>query len=248
MTTIEFCEKRGRGEHSEGFDSMYDLGFLRNWQSVMGNNPLLWLLPVGSPPGDGINWPTRHSPYGNSRHCPPFRFPALKGSMASMSSGELSERDSVASTSTAATLRDLKHGKGKTRESMQDDSAEDTDHISPFNSESALPWQGTDETSCEIDGVDPVPCVDPVPLFWRSPAEFRDDLKEGCIALTGSALQVFTRVGECCRTNSFSLNFSERATTSRQSSSVSVKMHRIQDRKSSTKSLKTPTVTTSSFF
>lgn len=57
LTTIEFCEQKSSGE--EHFNSHYDLGVYRNIQSVLGENPLLWLIPVGHPPGDGLSWPRR---------------------------------------------------------------------------------------------------------------------------------------------------------------------------------------------
>jgi hypothetical protein len=43
-TTIEFCEKRGDGD--SGFKvSPYNVGWFRNYQLVLGDNVLLWLLP-----------------------------------------------------------------------------------------------------------------------------------------------------------------------------------------------------------
>jgi len=66
MTTIEFCEKlRAKDEdEQEAQDqgdnrSLYDQGIYRNFCAVLGNNPLLWLLPIGGPPGDGISFPLR---------------------------------------------------------------------------------------------------------------------------------------------------------------------------------------------
>jgi len=60
-TTIEFCEKmRSRNDEKEtapeGEPLRYDLGIIRNLQAVLGSNPLLWLLPVGGPSGDGIKY------------------------------------------------------------------------------------------------------------------------------------------------------------------------------------------------
>jgi len=47
MTTIEFCEKsRKRTDYSRGLHA--------NIQSVLGNNPVLWLLPCSLPSGDGL--------------------------------------------------------------------------------------------------------------------------------------------------------------------------------------------------
>jgi len=56
MTTIEFCEKMKHNEEMAG-ESFYDMGLFTNISSVLGWNPLLWLLPVGGPAGDGINFP-----------------------------------------------------------------------------------------------------------------------------------------------------------------------------------------------
>lgn len=39
--------------------SQYNVGWRKNWESVMGENPWLWLLPVygSGPSGDGVHWP-----------------------------------------------------------------------------------------------------------------------------------------------------------------------------------------------
>lgn len=64
MTTIEFCEKKmPKKQPVEGADSggsAYDLGCVRNICAVLGNNPLIWPLPI-SPHGrgsDGLHYPT----------------------------------------------------------------------------------------------------------------------------------------------------------------------------------------------
>lgn len=61
MTTIEFCEKslpKKEGERRNYDSSLYDLGVYGNIRVVLGDNPLLWLLPVafGQPAGDGLNF------------------------------------------------------------------------------------------------------------------------------------------------------------------------------------------------
>jgi len=54
MTTIEFCEKSMK---RSGYDSSaYDRGFYGNIRSVLGENPILWLLPVSPPAGDGLTF------------------------------------------------------------------------------------------------------------------------------------------------------------------------------------------------
>lgn len=61
MTTIEFCAALSKEEGgSWTTSSVYDLGLWRNLASVLGDNPLLWLFPVGDPPGDGIHFRRRN--------------------------------------------------------------------------------------------------------------------------------------------------------------------------------------------
>lgn len=55
MTTIEFCEKT---KFNAAFASPYDCGFLGNITGVLGDNPLLWFLPVNPPSGDGLSFAT----------------------------------------------------------------------------------------------------------------------------------------------------------------------------------------------
>mmetsp|Transcript_53537 Transcript_53537/g.120692 ORF Transcript_53537/g.120692 Transcript_53537/m.120692 type:complete len:389 (-) Transcript_53537:52-1218(-) len=54
MTTIEFCEKSMK---RIGYaSSAYDRTFFGNLKSVLGDNVLLWLLPVSPPSGDGLHF------------------------------------------------------------------------------------------------------------------------------------------------------------------------------------------------
>lgn len=59
MTTIEFVEKRGRQE--DRIVSQWDIGTYGNFCSVMGSTWYLWPFPVGTPDGNGIDWPTREA-------------------------------------------------------------------------------------------------------------------------------------------------------------------------------------------
>lgn len=54
LTTIEYCEHRYKPTRYGA--SPYDLGLLQNVRSVLGENVLLWFLPIGTPSGDGITW------------------------------------------------------------------------------------------------------------------------------------------------------------------------------------------------
>mmetsp|Transcript_113392 Transcript_113392/g.315692 ORF Transcript_113392/g.315692 Transcript_113392/m.315692 type:complete len:363 (+) Transcript_113392:90-1178(+) len=54
MTTIEFCEKSMKNAGYES--SVYDRGCLNNIKAVLGDNPLLWLLPLSPPSGRGLDF------------------------------------------------------------------------------------------------------------------------------------------------------------------------------------------------
>eukprot|EP00415_Alexandrium_ostenfeldii_P005072 UN5072 len=53
MTTLEFLATGKRAMRR--FD--YDQGVYRNIQAALGPNPLFWLIPAFSPPGDGASFP-----------------------------------------------------------------------------------------------------------------------------------------------------------------------------------------------
>jgi len=53
MTTIEFCEKSRRPHLST---NSYDRGCIGNVKAVLGDNVLLWLLPLSPPSGDGLTY------------------------------------------------------------------------------------------------------------------------------------------------------------------------------------------------
>merc|ERR1712196_74200 len=53
-----WCENKMRKEGQEQTSdvSPYHLGCFKNFQETLGSNPLLWLLPIGGPPGDGLTF------------------------------------------------------------------------------------------------------------------------------------------------------------------------------------------------
>uniref|UniRef100_A0A7S1A983 Palmitoyltransferase n=1 Tax=Noctiluca scintillans TaxID=2966 RepID=A0A7S1A983_NOCSC len=55
MTTIEFCEKSAKHVESKATPK-YSRSFYDNVRSVLGDTPLLWLVPLSPPSGDGINF------------------------------------------------------------------------------------------------------------------------------------------------------------------------------------------------
>merc|ERR1719195_1561085 len=61
MTTIEFCEKSMK---KSGYNSSaYDRGFMKNLKAVLGDNPLLWLLPCSPPSGSGLSFVEEDTPF-----------------------------------------------------------------------------------------------------------------------------------------------------------------------------------------
>lgn len=59
MTTIEFCEKSLKRSAYDG--SIYNEGTYQNICAVLGPHPLLWLLPLAPPRGDGLSFVTETS-------------------------------------------------------------------------------------------------------------------------------------------------------------------------------------------
>jgi len=60
MSTIEFCEKSMK---RTGYDtSCYNRGFYGNICAVLGDSPLLWMLPISPPSGDGMHYMTEQNP------------------------------------------------------------------------------------------------------------------------------------------------------------------------------------------
>lgn len=45
-TTIEFCEKRRQDSDSFHSKFPYNLGFCENFRSILGDNPLIWFVPI----------------------------------------------------------------------------------------------------------------------------------------------------------------------------------------------------------
>ncbi|KAJ3125007.1 hypothetical protein HK098_000672 [Nowakowskiella sp. JEL0407] len=70
-TTIENLEgaRKIRGEDGSVYyatkENVYDCGARSNWRLVMGNNPLLWFIPVKSSIGDGHTFPINQEAYNN---------------------------------------------------------------------------------------------------------------------------------------------------------------------------------------
>jgi len=61
-TTIEFCEKAYKRNGAAGAASIYHHGVYENIKGVLGPNPLLWLVPIGLPVGDGLTFKHNMAP------------------------------------------------------------------------------------------------------------------------------------------------------------------------------------------
>lgn len=79
MTTIEFCEKSKKDSYDS---SLYSRGAYRNVCAVLGPRPLLWLLPVSLPAGDGVTWPGPGTRGGPPTQAPPASAPAINNPVA----------------------------------------------------------------------------------------------------------------------------------------------------------------------
>merc|ERR1719379_2267046 len=67
MTTIEFCEKAIKrhaydGDHAQ----LYNRGLCGNIRAVLGDNTLLWLLPLNPPTGNGLTSPKQEPNEGTA--------------------------------------------------------------------------------------------------------------------------------------------------------------------------------------
>ena len=59
MSNIEFWEQNDpKDAEHKGTPGLYDLGLYNNIKASLGNQPLLWLLPVNPPAGNGVNFPS----------------------------------------------------------------------------------------------------------------------------------------------------------------------------------------------
>ncbi|CAK8988486.1 unnamed protein product [Durusdinium trenchii] len=100
MTTIEYCEKMRDNE--EYRVSHYDIGILRNIQCVLGDNWMLWLLPISGPSGDGLQWgiaEQKTTGHAAGRASPPQ---ATKANEATEKGARDDESGNVAASSTSA--------------------------------------------------------------------------------------------------------------------------------------------------
>merc|ERR1719478_74943 len=60
MTTVEFCEKSLKKASYNS--SVYSQGTYGNVCAVLGPNPMLWLLPISLPDGDGLSFGSGKGP------------------------------------------------------------------------------------------------------------------------------------------------------------------------------------------
>jgi hypothetical protein len=94
MTTIEFCEKSLKRSGQER--SVYDYGLFANARNVLGDEPMLWLLPCSPPSGDGLSFVSEDTPLRGSK---PME--AARGARRKTHEGETS--DSKKNTGQAGT-------------------------------------------------------------------------------------------------------------------------------------------------
>merc|ERR1719316_362145 len=84
MTTVEFCEKSLKKSSYDS--SIYSHGAYSNICTVLGPNPVLWLLPCSFPEGDGLTWtPSKGSADSKGRGSVSEEALGMSGARGSMS-------------------------------------------------------------------------------------------------------------------------------------------------------------------
>lgn len=175
-TTIEFCERMRTA--SEGGDEpaagipRYDLGIYRNFCQVLGSNPLLWLIPVGGPPGDGITFPV------NPAYERALARAAESADAAEAEQGAASSDDPEA-THPSACSSGSKRAEGETEVNEEVD-YQDVEKGSHDVEEE----EGGEETESSEEegslGAGSATGDDEGFLVWLNPEEFIEDLTIGC--------------------------------------------------------------------
>lgn len=164
--------------------SPYDLGPFRNVCSVLGENPLLWLLPLGGPAGDGLSFaqdqatpPSASRAAGRSaaKHATP----STNGEFVEGSASHELDREPEADErpEAEATEPDVEPAAEATAEPAEEPASE------PAAEPAAEPAEGTAETAAAIE-------EPPVGgNSWSSALDFVGDLGLGCRALGEAAAQ-----------------------------------------------------------
>merc|ERR1740121_1272311 len=96
LSTIEFCEQVLPVAGAASCwccietDSMWDLGYFRNFQAVLGNNPLFWLVPFAAPASSGLAYEAgyKHRQFNG----PPRDLEASRGTTKKKDSSRSSSR------------------------------------------------------------------------------------------------------------------------------------------------------------
>lgn len=200
-TTIEFCERMRSGaeENAEGKDNSdaegllagllrYDLGIFQNFSAVLGSNPLLWLIPVGGPSGDGVNFPMNPA------------FEQAFAQTAAMHSSKCAEEASPEAAHPVASSEEYSDEQVKTRQQKSRGAQNSTE-------DGCKDRQGDLETGNSMDSGDSREASesefshaassstggDDGFLVWRDSAEFVEDLTIGC-QFIGEKTEDCTRV------------------------------------------------------
>mmetsp|Transcript_54005 Transcript_54005/g.157666 ORF Transcript_54005/g.157666 Transcript_54005/m.157666 type:complete len:486 (-) Transcript_54005:37-1494(-) len=178
MTTIEFCEmmreKDSAGKDEEASGSLYDLGFFENIRSVMGASPLLWWAPVGGPMGDGVRYPSRHSPsVPEMEPAPPGRRRRCQGCEAPAAGAEEEGREDDPEAA---------HPSGAGEE-PEDQCLQEAESASA--AEGSSDCSGSEDLESQSCSAGESAARDF--LVWHTATEFTDDLRIGCEFL-GDAL------------------------------------------------------------
>jgi len=106
MTTVEFCEKSLKKASYNS--SIYSQGMYKNICAILGPSPLLWLLPLSLPRGDGVTWQSSGSPVDDTV--------PVRASQASISAQPRSVGSGSASGGRSAAAADASSSAGRQRD------------------------------------------------------------------------------------------------------------------------------------
>eukprot|EP00929_Paragymnodinium_shiwhaense_P106682 TRINITY_DN72286_c0_g1_i1.p1 TRINITY_DN72286_c0_g1~~TRINITY_DN72286_c0_g1_i1.p1 ORF type:complete len:574 (-),score=104.06 TRINITY_DN72286_c0_g1_i1:168-1889(-) len=195
LTTIEFCDKMRKNEDLAG-ESAYDTGVYENLCSVLGNNPLLWFMPVGGPSGDGLSFAvppleppprsTQRDKAASAAFC--FEGDVEKVDLSTLGSTQGSPEDSDPEATHPAVDQMSEEAKSEAFGSDAD-----------FHYQAGLTDSGDEEAGqgpgCIGRALDNADCI---AAWTESPEEFREDLQIGCEAIGESFEESIIRFVECC--------------------------------------------------
>jgi len=209
MTTVEFSDAWTNDEDEKArvwtMVSAYDLGAFENFRAVLGNNPLLWFLPIGRPNGDGLSF--RRNPSVSSGA-------AIQEVAASDSDDDSEEEVTMRVRVAPIAIQQLSQSSTyPVEESATDDFLEQEIDDSPLAPAKDSAKQDMDESThmpsqaLERDSLDEDPEAEELVGVlagagddaWQAASELTDDFRVGCEFVGTAAKEGIELLGEAAR-------------------------------------------------